>query len=196
MPRESRAALTPYEEGKIIRIGLDEKGRIRLCLATNPNCVSTSSVMTENYVAAIRAPYGNAEEAAGVLIPVVQRTLAAAKLEENKAAGTGNSQYIRFSIPSQFGVDSLEFLIRPESNGGSSVVTYRSVAGEVKYIWPIQQPISDGGLQKRRVQAVYDQLNWGLIGCDTLDCAPDTMDPRLIPGPNQDPMATILNNWK
>lgn len=38
---------------------------------------------------------------------------------------------------SLFGQDVLEFVIKPDKPSGQ-LVTYRSMAGSVKYIWPIQ----------------------------------------------------------
>ena len=43
-------------------------------------------------------------------------------------------------------------------------------AGSVKYVWPIQQPISDFGVQKQRVVQVREQLGWKLVGCELLEC--------------------------
>lgn len=40
-------------------------------------------------------------------------------------------------LRSLFGQDVLEFVIKPEQPSGQ-LVTYRSMAGSVKYIWPIQ----------------------------------------------------------
>jgi hypothetical protein len=77
-----------------------------------------------------------------------------------------------------FGEDVLEFVLRADaspsvgggagdgssddnntgssSNGssGSVLVTYRSQAGQVKYLYPLTQPLPDGGLQRRRLDAL------------------------------------------
>ncbi len=43
-------------------------------------------------------------------------------------------------------------------------------AGSVKYVWPIQQPISDFGMQKQRAVQLREQLGWKLVGCELLEC--------------------------
>lgn len=45
-----------------------------------------------------------------------------------------------------------------------------SMAAQVKYIWPIQQPITDFGAQRERLKALRQQLGWRLLGCDLLEC--------------------------
>jgi hypothetical protein len=43
-------------------------------------------------------------------------------------------------------------------------------AGQVKYIWPIQTPVTDFDAQRKRVAAVRQQLSWQLIGCELIEC--------------------------
>lgn len=50
------------------------------------------------------------------------------------------------------------------------LVTFRSMAAQVRYIWPIQQPVTDFGAQRERLKAVRQQLGWRLLGCDLLEC--------------------------
>jgi hypothetical protein len=50
------------------------------------------------------------------------------------------------------------------------LVLYRSLAGGVKYIGWITQPVTDGGAQRKRVKAVRQQLDWSIIGCDLIEC--------------------------
>lgn len=54
---------------------------------------------------------------------------------------------------SLFGQDVLEFVIKPEKPSGQ-LVTYRSMAGSVKYIWPIQVCVFWGGWGGARVSVV------------------------------------------
>lgn len=44
------------------------------------------------------------------------------------------------------------------------------VAVNVKYIWPLQAPLADGGAQRKRLNAVRQQLGWQVIGCDYIEC--------------------------
>ena len=40
------------------------------------------------------------------------------------------------------------------------------MAAQVKYIWPIQQAVTDFGAQRKRLKLVRQQLGWRLLGCD------------------------------
>lgn len=42
--------------------------------------------------------------------------------------------------------------------------------GSVKYVWPIQQPLSDFGAQRKRMDAIRAATGWQLIGCELLEC--------------------------
>lgn len=44
------------------------------------------------------------------------------------------------------------------------------VAVNVKYIWPLQAPLADGGAQRKRLNAVRQKLGWQIIGCDYIEC--------------------------
>lgn len=43
-------------------------------------------------------------------------------------------------------------------------------AGDVRYLWPIQQPVTDLDTQKKRMRAIRQDLGWSLIGCELLEC--------------------------
>ena len=65
------------------------------------------------------------------------------------------------------------FLIRKEggaSSSSSTIVMYRSMAGKVQYIWPLQTPVSDLGVQRKRLRAIREALGWRLMGCELLEC--------------------------
>lgn len=44
------------------------------------------------------------------------------------------------------------------------------MATQVKYIWPIQQAVTDFGSQRQRLKQVRQRLGWRLIGCDLIEC--------------------------
>lgn len=60
-----------------------------------------------------------------------------------------------------------------QGDSAGVLVTYRSQSGGVKYIWPIQQPLSDFGAQRKRLQQLRTQLGWRLIGCELIECYAD-----------------------
>ncbi|KXZ51007.1 hypothetical protein GPECTOR_14g249 [Gonium pectorale] len=141
----------------------------------NPNCVSTAST-NELYAPAWRANTRTAEEAAQVLERTVLARYPEWSLAQSQTLDIG--EYRAFLVPSLFGKDIVEFLIKDESVNNRNwegdregpFVTYRSLAGSVKYIWPIQQPVSDFGAQKTRLQELRQQLGWQVIGCELIEC--------------------------
>lgn len=46
------------------------------------------------------------------------------------------------------GVDIVEFLVKPEDQ----IVLYRSVSRDTLYVYPLQQPVSDQGKIKERLE--------------------------------------------
>lgn len=92
------------------------------------------------------------------------------------------SEYVRFQISGKFEVpDEVEFLVRPTGPGDRNwegdrdqglLVTYRSCAGTVKYVYPFLTPIPDGGLQSKRLQRLREELGWRLVGCELVECFP------------------------
>jgi hypothetical protein len=43
-------------------------------------------------------------------------------------------------------------------------------AGDVRYMWPLTQPISDLDTQKKRMQQLRKDIGWSLIGCELVEC--------------------------
>jgi hypothetical protein len=51
------------------------------------------------------------------------------------------------------------------------VVTFHAChVGDVKYIWPLQQPVSDLDTQRKRMQRIRQKLQWPLVGCELIEC--------------------------
>lgn len=55
-------------------------------------------------------------------------------------------------------------------------VACRSMATIAKYIYPIQQPLSDFGAQKQRLERLRQELGWPLIGCELIECYQYSLD--------------------
>mmetsp|Transcript_12623 Transcript_12623/g.31950 ORF Transcript_12623/g.31950 Transcript_12623/m.31950 type:complete len:254 (-) Transcript_12623:105-866(-) len=85
-------------------------------------------------------------------------------------------KYLLFETPGRFGQDKVEFLVKLaaerewEGERPGLSVFYRSLAGGVKYVYPIQQPISDFGEQRKRMQHIRNDLEWRLSGCELVEC--------------------------
>lgn len=48
-------------------------------------------------------------------------------------------------------VDSVEFLVKPEDQ----IVLYRSVSRDTLFLYPLQQPVSDQGKIKERLEGTW-----------------------------------------
>eukprot|EP01026_Neomeris_dumetosa_P057597 TRINITY_DN5307_c0_g1_i11.p3 TRINITY_DN5307_c0_g1~~TRINITY_DN5307_c0_g1_i11.p3 ORF type:complete len:252 (-),score=19.65 TRINITY_DN5307_c0_g1_i11:133-795(-) len=177
---ESQAGenLTPYQQAQTIEYGLKD-GRIRSCPSNvNPNCISTSST-NSSYSAAWRSQEADAKTSAQILEGAFLRLFP----EESAlidSVSLLSGEYRAFAVDSLFGKDVVEFMIRNadpikddrnwEGDTEGPIVTYRSMAGSVKYVWPIQQPISDFGVQKKRLDQIRTDLGWKIVGCELLEC--------------------------
>eukprot|EP01025_Chloroclados_australasicus_P055811 TRINITY_DN6851_c0_g2_i1.p3 TRINITY_DN6851_c0_g2~~TRINITY_DN6851_c0_g2_i1.p3 ORF type:complete len:224 (-),score=26.98 TRINITY_DN6851_c0_g2_i1:712-1383(-) len=174
----SEKPTTPYQEAQNIQYGL-LNGRIRTCPTNiNPNCVSTSSI-NSSYSPAWRSAEQDALTSAEVLEGAFKRLFP----EESRlidARSSEDGEYRAFGVDSLFGQDVVEFMIRNgdpvkdnrnwEGDTEGPIVTYRSMAGSVKYVWPIQQAVSDFGTQKKRLDMIRNDLGWRIVGCELLEC--------------------------
>lgn len=153
----------------------------------NPNCISTAST-NQSYGPAWRANQVSSDDAAAALETAILSLYEDAQLERDipvqppqqtpQQTPQQASRYLAFSVSSMFGRDVMEFVIRDEGvtnrnwegDREGPLVTYRSMAGSVKYIWPIQQPITDFGAQKKRLDEIRERVGWKLIGCELIEC--------------------------
>ncbi|KAI7839251.1 hypothetical protein COHA_006949 [Chlorella ohadii] len=70
-----------------------------------------------------------------------------------EAASSPGSEYRRFAVNDKlFDHDDID------------------MAAQVKYVWPIQQAVTDFGSQRQRLKEVRRRLGWRLLGCDLLEC--------------------------
>eukprot|EP00890_Picochlorum_soloecismus_P004929 jgi/Picsp_1/5437/NSC_02796-R1_protein len=164
---------TPYTRGQKLKYGLTEDGRrIRKCEgAAQPNCISTSSTTNlysppfETNTKSALESIQDFEVALGNVTSGEYKILASETLD-NK------SIYRRYKVSSTFGGDVIEVLVQPPPTHGNENATtfYRSQASEVKYVWPIQQPIGDFDAQRKRMIKVKENLGWRAYGdCDVVE---------------------------
>lgn len=87
------------------------------------------------------------------------------------------NKYLRFAMLGKLGVDNVEFLIKNEGIGNRNwegdegrekewLVTYRSLATTVKYVYPFMTPVSDFGEQKKRMERIRKEVEWRRVGCE------------------------------
>mmetsp|Transcript_22223 Transcript_22223/g.56955 ORF Transcript_22223/g.56955 Transcript_22223/m.56955 type:complete len:228 (+) Transcript_22223:131-814(+) len=169
-PGRSALALSPYEEASRIEYGPTYNGGIRRCPGNvNPNCVSTSSI-TQAYAPALQAPEGDASRVAQVVQDAVRAVDPEAYLVDSQRLPDG-CEYRRMAVKGLWSEDTLEFIVAPQpKNADTAYVLYRSLAGTVKYIWPIQQPVTDLDTQTKRIKAIRNELGYRLVGCELIEC--------------------------
>ena len=51
-----------------------------------------------------------------------------------------------------------------------------ALAGDVRYVWPITQPVTDLDTQKKRMQRIRRELGWLLVGCELVECYDEDTD--------------------
>eukprot|EP00193_Tetraselmis_chui_P001649 CAMPEP_0177763070 /NCGR_PEP_ID=MMETSP0491_2-20121128/6675_1 /TAXON_ID=63592 /ORGANISM="Tetraselmis chuii, Strain PLY429" /LENGTH=200 /DNA_ID=CAMNT_0019279153 /DNA_START=195 /DNA_END=797 /DNA_ORIENTATION=- len=163
-------ALSPYEEAARIEFGPSFNGGVRRCPGNvNPNCISTSSI-TQAYAPAFQAPEGNPSRVAQVVVDAVKAADPESYLVDSQRLADG-CEYRRMSVKGIWTEDVLEFIVAPQpKQPDSALVLYRSMAGTVKYIWPLQQPLSDLDTQKKRMKRVREELGYRLVGCELIEC--------------------------
>lgn len=66
---------------------------------------------------------------------------------ENPSRGTICVLYLAHQVPPG-GVDYVEFLLKPQDR----LVLYRSVSRDTLFVYPLQQPVSDQGKIKERLE--------------------------------------------
>ena len=181
-PASVRAAAepSPYALAGREPMGLDRQGRVRPCPnSLGSNCVSTSS-RSDLYAPPWRAParLTSATAVADELEATVARALPEARLIERSLAADGESEYLRWSLRGRSGQDSLEFLCRPPrapdrgwaGDTEGATVLYKSAAGGARFIWPVTEPVSEGGIQRQRAELLREALGWQLVGCELVEC--------------------------
>ncbi len=176
MSAAAAESLTPYQRGLDLQYGL-EMGRIRRCDAgAQPNCISTSNgARPQLYMPPFLARGENAAEAMDALDAALRGmypgekdavTLVDEQVVDTNAKG---GLYRRWAVPSALVTrDYVEVYINDDLE-----VFYRSQGSATKYIWPIQQAVSDLDAQKKRmVRLLREELRWKLIGgsCDVVEC--------------------------
>lgn len=175
LPAAAARAESPYAE-VLPEVGL-LNGRLRPCSSTF-NCVSTASKSADQYAGPWSVPAGveDATAAAGLLVSTL-RTLYTAEVVASEAL-PGGQAYRRVEIQGKYSTpDVVEFLVKPSASmgdpnkrDGQLIVTFRSCAGGVKFVYPFMTPLSDGGLQPQRLNALREKLGWGKVGCELAEC--------------------------
>ena len=168
------------EAKKPIELGLDVSGRIRACPGFNPNCVSTSSVTSKHALAWRSGENKTGEEVAALIVAGAKKSIPNVVVAENIAKEHGE-QYLRILVPTKMFPDRpdiVEFLIKPEGvidrnwdgDEAGAVILYRSIAGDVRYLYPFTTPLPDNDAQPGRMKSLRKELGFKLVGCELVEC--------------------------
>ncbi|CAM9542089.1 unnamed protein product [Scytosiphon promiscuus] len=140
------------------RTGLDRDGRLLGCSASE-NCLSTSAVKVPGKLGSpweYSRQTEDADRAFGSLVRAVEGTS-----EATMKTIDVNRRYILAQFPSKVppgSVDSVEFLVKPDDQ----IVLYRSVSRDTLFLYPLQQPVSDQGKIKERLEGIRKELGWSM----------------------------------
>nr|KJB40025.1 hypothetical protein B456_007G042800 [Gossypium raimondii] len=167
---------TPFTQSKFLQLGLED-GKIRPCPSTNPGCVSTNA-KSSSFAFPWVVPETSKENAE--LQEAILKTQKNAKIEV--VEDTPNGKYIQAEVDGGFGPDVMEFLVKGD------VVTYRSMAMKVTYIYPFTTAIGDSKGQLERLKKIVDQL-----GCNFLSNATPVVDSESGGRHEPTPAATAAN---
>eukprot|EP00903_Cladosiphon_okamuranus_P006941 g6755.t1 len=147
-----------YSVVSCVRTGLDRNGRLLGC-SSSENCLSTSAVKVPGKLGSpweYSRQTSDADRAFASLVEAVKDT-AEVTLKTIDAKG----YYILAEFPSKVppgSVDSVEFLVKPEDQ----IVLYRSVSRDTLFLYPLQQPVSDQGKIKERLEGIRKDLGWSM----------------------------------
>ncbi|OMO84127.1 hypothetical protein CCACVL1_10987 [Corchorus capsularis] len=150
---------TPFTQSKFLDLGLED-GKIRPCPSTNPGCVSTNA-KSSSFAFPWIIPENSTQNAVQELQEAILKTQKNAKIVVVEDTPTG--KYLQAEVDGGFGRDVVEFLVKGD------VVTYRSMAMKVTYIYPFTTAIGDSKGQKERLKKIIDQLGWFVPSLESME---------------------------
>ncbi|TXG54383.1 hypothetical protein EZV62_019639 [Acer yangbiense] len=150
---------TPFSQSKNLQTGL-QNGKIRPCPSINPGCVSTNP-KSSSFAFPWSIPETSTQNAIQKLQEAILETQKNVKFQVNEETPYG--QYLKAEVDGGFGRDVLEFLVKGD------VVTYRTMATKVTYIYPFTTAFGDSKGQEERMKKISDQLGWYAPSFDSMD---------------------------
>ena len=157
------------------QLGLKDDGRLLGCQA-NENCFSTSATSATKYASPWKYSTQSTKQAWTLLKAAVENQgLKILQADETThymlAAEKGTA---RKGQPQPAGSSLFyEFLLRPEEK----LVLYRAVVDKTVFLYPLQQPVTDFGVLKDRLQGVLSKTAW--VSVAATGEGDDTMQQRV-----------------
>ncbi|WOK97438.1 thylakoid lumenal 17.9 kDa protein, chloroplastic [Canna indica] len=141
---------TPYMQSQKLQLGL-ENGKIRPCPSTNPGCISTNP-NSSSFAFPWMIPDNYSENVIQNLRDAILKTQKNVKFKVDEE--TPNGHYLQAEVDGGFERDFMEFLVKTD------VVTFRSMATKVTYIYPFTTAVGDSKGQVKRVNRIREELGW------------------------------------
>lgn len=140
------------------QLGLKDDGRLLGCQA-NENCFSTSATAATKYASPWKYSAQSTDQAWTLLRAAVENQgLKILQADEtNHYMLAAEKGIARKGQPQPAGSSLFyEFLLRPEEK----LVLYRAVVDKTVFLYPLQQPVTDFGVLKDRLQGVLSKTAW------------------------------------
>ncbi|XP_059642873.1 thylakoid lumenal 17.9 kDa protein, chloroplastic [Cornus florida] len=161
-PSNSVSPSTPFSQSKNLPTGL-ENGKIRPCPSINPGCIS-SNPKSSSFAFPWTIPENSLENPIQRLQEAILETQKNVKIQV--VEDTPDGQYLQAEVDGGFGRDVLEFLVKGD------VVSYRTMATKVTYVYPFTTALGNSKGQEERMKKIIDQLGWYAPSFDSMDDGP------------------------
>lgn len=128
-------------------------------IASTANGVSTAAVKNPR---AYAVPWSYLPETSDP-VRAWQSLVAAVQSVRGATVVTLSDTYLHATVTTSSGaaiggtsIDDVEFLLKPEDN----LVLFRSASRTSVFVYPLTQPLSDGGANRRRLDSIRQMLGW------------------------------------
>lgn len=144
------------------RFGIDPvAGRPKRCLSAE-NCISSTSVNNPSKYMSPWVFNGAGEDVPTAWLSLVRAVEAQEGLKVVEIDNGSKQYYLRAEAPSKVppgGVDDLEFLLSPKDG----LVFFRSASRQMAFLYPLTQPVGDGGSIKKRLETIQKSVGWSTV---------------------------------
>ena len=146
------------------RSGIDPVAqRPQKCLSAE-NCISSSSVQSASKYMSPWVYGGAAADTPSAWLSLVRAVEAQEGVKVVEIDNGSKQYYLRAEVGSKVplppgGIDDIEFLMSPKDG----LVFFRSASRQMAFLYPLTQPVGDGGSIKRRLEAIQKVVGWSTV---------------------------------
>jgi len=133
------------------------------CLSAE-NCISSSSVQSASKYMSPWVYGGAAADTPSAWLSLVRAVEAQEGVKVVEIDNGSKQYYLRAEVGSKVplppgGIDDIEFLMSPKDG----LVFFRSASRQMAFLYPLTQPVGDGGSIKRRLEAIQKVVGWSTV---------------------------------